>query len=157
QATRSIRAQASSPRTTSRSSRNSPAPIADTTGAALPPHFFYRWPDLSFRALALRAQRLLPDPSDTLEFRYTMSQNNVAAQPQQDERVSTQSRLRQAFIRPELGAMAGTVIVFIYFAIVAGGSGMFAADGIMNWGVVSAQSAIIAVGACLLMIAGEFD
>ena len=27
----------------------------------------------------------------------------------------------------------------------------------MNWGVVSAQFAIIAVGACLLMIAGEFD
>lgn len=27
----------------------------------------------------------------------------------------------------------------------------------MNWGVVSAQFAVIAVGACLLMIAGEFD
>ena len=27
----------------------------------------------------------------------------------------------------------------------------------MNWGLVSAQFAIIAVGACLLMIAGEFD
>src|SRR5690606_27724205 len=68
-----------------------------------------------------------------------------------------QSRLRQAFVRPELGAMAGTVLVFIYFAVVAGSTGMFAPDGIMNWGVVSAQFAIIAVGACLLMIAGEFD
>lgn len=76
--------------------------------------------------------------------------------PVADERMQRQSTLRRAFMRPELGAMAGTVLVFIYFAIVAGGSGMFAADGIMNWGVVSAQFAIIAVGACLLMIAGEF-
>src|SRR5690606_36832566 len=68
-----------------------------------------------------------------------------------------QSRLRQAFVRPELGAMAGTVLVFIYFAVVAGSTGMFAPDGIMNWGVVSAQFMVIAVGACLLMIAGEFD
>lgn len=79
------------------------------------------------------------------------------ASPHSDERVQQQSRLRRAFVRPELGAMAGTVLVFIYFAVVAGGSGMFAPDGIMNWGVVSAQFAIIAVGACLLMIAGEFD
>ena len=34
---------------------------------------------------------------------------------------------------------------------------MFAAQGIMNWSIVSAQFMIIAVGACLLMIAGEFD
>lgn len=74
-----------------------------------------------------------------------------------DERVQRQSPLRRAFVRPELGAMAGTVLVFLYFAVVAGGTGMFAPDGIMNWGVVSAQFAIIAVGACLLMIAGEFD
>ncbi|ODT73664.1 MAG: ATPase [Pelagibacterium sp. SCN 64-44] len=77
--------------------------------------------------------------------------------PAADERMQRQSGLRRAFVRPELGAMAGTVLVFVYFAIVAGGTGMFAADGIMNWGVVSAQFAIIAVGACLLMIAGEFD
>ena len=34
---------------------------------------------------------------------------------------------------------------------------MFSLEGVMNWGVVSAQFAVIAVGACLLMIAGEFD
>jgi len=77
--------------------------------------------------------------------------------PPPDERMQRQSKWRRAFVRPELGAMAGTVLVFIYFAIVAGGTGMFAPDGIMNWGVVSAQFAIIGVGACLLMIAGEFD
>ena len=84
-----------------------------------------------------------------------VEQPSVESAP--DERVQRQSALRRAFVRPELGAMAGTVLVFLYFAVVAGGTGMFAADGIMNWGVVSAQFMIIAVGACLLMIAGEFD
>lgn len=51
-----------------------------------------------------------------------------------DERIQRQSALRRAFVRPELGAMTGTVLVFVYFALVAGGTGMFAADGIMNWG-----------------------
>tara|TARA_R110002124_G_scaffold10096_22_gene51023 strand:+ start:4955 stop:6079 length:1125 start_codon:yes stop_codon:yes gene_type:complete len=82
---------------------------------------------------------------------------NVTTTPSTDERVTRQSVLRRAFVRPELGAMAGAILVFVYFAVVAGGSGMFAPDGIMNWGVVSAQFAIIAVGACLLMISGEFD
>ncbi|KKB83996.1 ATPase [Devosia limi DSM 17137] len=74
-----------------------------------------------------------------------------------DERIAQRSKLRTMLMRPELGAMAGTILVFCYFAVVAGSTGMFAPDGIMNWGVVSAQFAIIAVGACLLMISGEFD
>jgi len=60
-------------------------------------------------------------------------------------------------IRPELGAISGAVLVFVFFFMIAGDSGMFAPAGIQNWTVVSAQFAIIAVGACLLMIAGEFD
>lgn len=74
-----------------------------------------------------------------------------------DERVKQVSVVRRALIRPELGAICGTVLVFILFAVVAGDTGMFQASGIENWTVVSAQFAIIAVGACLLMIAGEFD
>ena len=34
---------------------------------------------------------------------------------------------------------------------------MFSPRGVLNWSTVSAQFMIIAVGACLLMIAGEFD
>jgi simple sugar transport system permease protein len=60
-------------------------------------------------------------------------------------------------IRPELGAISGAILVFVFFLMIAGDSGMFAPAGIQNWTVVSAQFAIIAVGACLLMIAGEFD
>ncbi|QKV18510.1 ABC transporter permease [Oricola thermophila] len=74
-----------------------------------------------------------------------------------DERLRETSRLRKMFIRPELGAICGAILVFAFFLVVAGGSGMFAPEGIINWSVVSAQFAIIAVGACLLMIAGEFD
>jgi simple sugar transport system permease protein len=74
-----------------------------------------------------------------------------------DERVRKVSTLNRLLSRPELGAVSGTILVFLFFAIVAWDSGMLNADGIMNWTTVSAQLGIIAVGACLLMIAGEFD
>lgn len=74
-----------------------------------------------------------------------------------DERIKEMPAWRKALIRPELGAICGTILVFTFFLIVARGTGMFAPQGIMNWSVVSAQFVIIAVGACLLMIAGEFD
>ena len=74
-----------------------------------------------------------------------------------DERVKEMSSFRNALIRPELGGIIGTIAVFAVFIFLAGDSGMFSAQGMMNWSVVSAQLMIIAVGACLLMIAGEFD
>ncbi len=74
-----------------------------------------------------------------------------------DERVKEISPLRKALIRPELGGIVGTAAVFTLFVLFAFDSGMFAAQGVMNWSIVSAQFMIIAVGACLLMIAGEFD
>lgn len=74
-----------------------------------------------------------------------------------DERLKPVSSFRAMMIRPELGAICGTILVFVFFLLIAGDSGMFAAEGVQNWTVVSAQFAIIAVGACLLMIAGEFD
>ena len=83
--------------------------------------------------------------------------DQTVADKNQDERIKETSRFRKALIRPELGSICGTILVFVFFLLVARDSGMFAADGIMNWGVVSAQFIIIAVGACLLMIAGEFD
>ncbi len=74
-----------------------------------------------------------------------------------DERIKEISGFRKALIRPELGGIVGTITVFVFFLLFAFDSGMFAPQGIMNWTVVSAQFMIIAVGACLLMIAGEFD
>lgn len=74
-----------------------------------------------------------------------------------DERIKEMSSLRKALIRPELGGIVGTIAVFTFFLLFAFDSGMFNSQGVMNWSVVSAQFMIIAVGACLLMIAGEFD
>ncbi|MDJ0821589.1 MAG: ABC transporter permease [Paracoccaceae bacterium] len=74
-----------------------------------------------------------------------------------DERIKEISSLRQFFMRPELGGMVGTVAVFTFFLLFAFDSGMFNSQGVLNWSIVSAQFMIIAVGACLLMIAGEFD
>ena len=81
----------------------------------------------------------------------------TAHEEAQDERVKQMSGLRRWLIRPELGGICGTVAVFVFFALTAYDSGMFNAQGVLNWSTVSAQFTIIAVGACLLMIAGEFD
>lgn len=74
-----------------------------------------------------------------------------------DERVRQIGSVRKLLARPEFGAVAGTVMVFLLFGLSAGGSGMFSAEGVINWGTVAAFLGILAVGAALLMIAGEFD
>ena len=72
-------------------------------------------------------------------------------------------RHRKAFlgeqdaVPPRVGAIAGTILVFLFFAATARNTGMFSPDGIVSWTVVSAQLMIIASGAALLMIGGEFD
>lgn len=86
----------------------------------------------------------------------TTAQAADAGTPQ-DERVRKVSVTQKLLNRPELGSISGAILVFVFFAIVAADSGMFNADGIVNWTTVSAQLGIIAIGACLLMIAGEFD
>jgi simple sugar transport system permease protein len=74
-----------------------------------------------------------------------------------DERMAQTPLVRKLMARPELGAVAGTILVFIFFGVVAGGSGLFSAPGIINFLEVSAQLGIIAVAASMLMIGGEFD
>jgi simple sugar transport system permease protein len=74
-----------------------------------------------------------------------------------DERVAETPLLKRLMARPELGAVAGTILVFLFFAAVAGNSGLFSAPGIINFLEVSAQLGIIAVAAAMLMIGGEFD
>lgn len=79
------------------------------------------------------------------------------AAPATDERVGKTSRAKQLFGRPEFASISGTVLVFAFFIITAGDSGMFNLDGVVNWMQVASYLGIIAIGACLLMIAGEFD
>ena len=74
-----------------------------------------------------------------------------------DERVRSVPFLGRLLGRPELGAIAGALLVFAFFAIAAGGSGLFSAKGIVNFLEVSAQLGILAAPVALLMIGGEFD
>jgi simple sugar transport system permease protein len=74
-----------------------------------------------------------------------------------DERLAHQPPLQRMMARPELGAFAGVLLVFAFFGATAGNTGMFAADGVLSWGIVSAQLMIVAVGAAILMVGGEFD
>jgi simple sugar transport system permease protein len=77
--------------------------------------------------------------------------------PPSDERVRDIGALRRFLSRPEFGSISGAVLVFLVFLLTAGDSGMFSAEGIVNWATVAAFLGIIAVGAALLMIGGEFD
>ena len=74
-----------------------------------------------------------------------------------DERVRQLGLWRRLLARPELGAVSGAVLVFVFFAVVAGDKGFLSFRGIASWLEVSAQLGILAIGAALLMIGGEFD
>src|SRR5437016_14268290 len=73
------------------------------------------------------------------------------------ERMVRVNPLRRLLVRPETGAVAGAIAVWIFFAIVAGGSGFLTSRGTSSYLSVSAELAIQAVPVALLMIGGEFD
>lgn len=79
----------------------------------------------------------------------------TAAQPA-DERIREESFGAKLMKRPELGAIAGVILVVIFFLITAD-SAMFTLAGFMNFMTPAAQLGILAIGAALLMIGGEFD
>lgn len=74
-----------------------------------------------------------------------------------DERVAKTGLLRRLLVRPEMGALAGAVGVWVFFAIVAGDRGFTSMRGTANYLEVAAQLGILAVAVSLLMIGGEFD
>ena len=86
-----------------------------------------------------------------------MSAVGGAAVPAVDERVTRVNPLRRAFTRPEMGAVAGAVAVWVFFAIVAGGNGFLTLRGTASYLEVAAELGILAVPVALLMIGGEFD
>ena len=59
--------------------------------------------------------------------------------------------------RPELTAVAGTIIVFAFFAIFTGGAGFLTLAMTRNYLEVAAEIGIIAAPVTLLLVAGEFD
>jgi simple sugar transport system permease protein len=93
-----------------------------------------------------------------------MSQTQPIAPPGQplkpvqivDERLRKTSFLTEAMRRPELGALAGLVLVIIFFLFTANSS-MFTLSGMMTILAPASQLGILAIAAALLMIGGEFD
>ena len=82
-----------------------------------------------------------------------MSATNTVA----GERMLWVNPLRRFLVRPETGAVAGSVAVWIFFAIVAGSSGFLTLRGTASYLSVAAELTIQAVPVALLMIGGEFD
>jgi simple sugar transport system permease protein len=72
-------------------------------------------------------------------------------------RLRREPMLARLMKRPELGALAGAILIYAVFYVIAGKSGMFTIKGIVEILQVSAEIGILAVSAALLMIAGEFD
>lgn len=82
--------------------------------------------------------------------------SKAAAPAQTDERLKRVSGFTALVRRPELGAVAGLILVTIFFLITADAS-MFTLAGVTNFMAPAAQLGILAIGAALLMIGGEFD
>ncbi len=74
-----------------------------------------------------------------------------------DKPVRDVGALKRLLTRPELAAVAGAILVFVFFAITAGDSGFLTTGGAASYLEVAAQLGIVAVPVAMLMIAGEFD
>ncbi|HEX2276737.1 MAG TPA: ABC transporter permease, partial [Candidatus Tectomicrobia bacterium] len=81
-----------------------------------------------------------------------MAQSATGGKPVRDV-----GALKRLLTRPELAAVAGSTLVFAFFAVVAGDSGFLTTAGAASYLEVAAQLGIVAVPVALLMIAGEFD
>jgi simple sugar transport system permease protein len=85
-----------------------------------------------------------------------MAEQDAAISQARDERLKQASLLTRLMRRPELGAAMGLVIVTVFFLAVASPA-MFELSGVMNFLAPAAQLGILAIGAALLMVGGEFD
>lgn len=83
-------------------------------------------------------------------------EQRTAAAPKADERVKQVSFLTHMMRRPELGAVAGLVLVIVFFFLTADRT-MFSLSGLMTIMAPASQLGILAIAAALLMIGGEFD
>lgn len=79
-----------------------------------------------------------------------------SSQQQPDERLANIGPLQRLLRLPSSGAVIGVAVVLVLFIFIANPA-MFSPRGTLNWVEVSAQLTVLAVGACLLMISGEFD
>ena len=74
----------------------------------------------------------------------------------ESDRLQTENWFQRTVRRPEIGAFIVMMIIIVALAIASNGKA-FNALGLKNNIAIIAQLGIIATGAALLMIAGEFD
>lgn len=84
-------------------------------------------------------------------------QQTVPPTQSTEDRVRRINPIRKLLVRPEMGAIAGSIAVWIFFALVAGNNGFLTSRGTANYLNVAADIGIIAIAVALLMIGGEFD
>ncbi|MBB4685363.1 ABC transporter permease [Amycolatopsis jiangsuensis] len=72
-----------------------------------------------------------------------------------DERLVKPRALDRLVVRPEIGALLGAVVVFLFFTLVT--DRFFSAGGAATWLDDAATLGIMAVAVSLLMVGGEFD
>ena len=75
--------------------------------------------------------------------------------PTRDERVARKSPLARMLTRPEIGALAGAIVIYLIFFIVA--PPFRDVNSLASVLYVSSTYGIPAVAVALLMIGGEFD
>src|SRR6266540_7505423 len=79
----------------------------------------------------------------------------VTPPPARDERVAKRSLLSRLLTRPEIGALAGAIVIYLIFFVVA--PPFRDASSLATILYVSSTYGIPAVAVALLMIGGEFD
>jgi simple sugar transport system permease protein len=84
----------------------------------------------------------------------TITQTKITS-PAPDERVARRSPFQKLLGRPEVGALVGAIVLFIFFALVSSTFTQPNALATILYG--SSTIGIMAVGVSLLMIGGEFD
>ncbi len=82
--------------------------------------------------------------------------DSVTSSVTPDERLQRAPLIARLMKRPELGAIAGLAIVTVFFLFTAD-KAMFTMSGFMNFMSPAAQLGVLAIGAAMLMIGGEFD
>ncbi|MFI6098639.1 ABC transporter permease [Lentzea sp. NPDC051213] len=77
------------------------------------------------------------------------------APPLADERVGKPKLTDRLIVRPEIGAMLGALLVFVFFSVVT--QQFLSLGGAATWLDDASTLGIMAVAVALLMIGGEFD
>ncbi|MGW4207846.1 ABC transporter permease [Lentzea sp. NPDC004789] len=77
------------------------------------------------------------------------------APPAADERLGKPRLLDQLVVRPEIGALLGALLVFLFFSVVT--EQFLSLGGAATWLDDASMLGIMAVAVALLMIGGEFD